>query len=101
MGAFDQQPGEPGIYRFPKLYCPTCGHYLDAVAASSDGAPLRAPNDGDFGVCVECLAPHVYQVSKLGVGIRALHPLEFAQLQPEIHRNIEILRELRRRPETD
>ncbi len=68
-------------YRHPPLPCPACGYRLDAAVNVFGG---RAPEDGDYSMCLACGALGIFTLS--GKAIRAATKLEYerAWLDPEI-----------------
>lgn len=62
--------------------CPACGYILEeatpvpGTASRPAGAPEFRPDDGDVSVCLACGSLGVFQVSPLGVTVRAASPAE-------------------------
>jgi hypothetical protein len=84
---------DPDITRFRKQPCPFCGIPLDAMAPP-DGRPTRAPESGDFSLCIGCGEPAVYRVTPLGAFLERPTPEEFARFAVDHGDHAEYLRKL-------
>jgi hypothetical protein len=67
-------------HRTPLSQCPLCGHKLDAgTGVGMDNVDQR-PDPGDYGVCINCASPLVYNDD---LTMRAMTGDEWHELHPE------------------
>lgn len=67
-----------------KSRCPACSKTLNAAFRHGDGA---GPSQGDLTLCCYCAAPAVFQSD---FTLRCLGSDEYAALEPELKRELEL-----------